>query len=136
MKGAKIKDLWYVNQIPRWARQFADIGIVVKHVNPARFLVTLLSDASLANFNDRKTQAGFLAGATDLDFLDGKEAAYTPFCWKSYKMGLTSAATLHSESQAALRGLSRLGWVAHLLGEAFTSVQSSAVTADPGLREG
>lgn len=61
-KEMTVGDLRFINQIPRRARQYAELGLVFEAIPPSEWLVTSHGDASLGNCGDRKTQGGHVVG--------------------------------------------------------------------------
>ena len=92
-----------------------------------------VSDASLANLEDGKSQGGYVVAATDTNLALGEAAPFSLITWKSKKVRRVVKASLGSEAQALDDALGELEWVRAIWSE---MTDPRANLSEPTLRYG
>ncbi len=78
------------------------------------------SDAGFANAKGHATQAGYILGFVDSKLNENEPAAWSPFCWKSYRLPRVVSSTLGAEPQSFSTACAIADRVALMLTEAKT----------------
>ena len=91
-----------LNALVRRARQEASRSLWLPSIPLERWALLSTSDASLANAETMGTQAGNLVALVDRSFLEGKESAWGPIYWRSYRLKRVVPSTLAAESASGL----------------------------------
>lgn len=116
----KVKDLIFANQLVHRARQYSDVEITVKSIPWDQIGICFHSDAGFANAKGHATQAGYILGFVDHKLNKNEPAAWSPFCWKSYRLPRVVSSTLGAESQSFSTACAIAEWVALMISEAKT----------------
>lgn len=116
----KVKDLIFANQLVHRARQYSDVEITVKYIPWNQIGICFHSDAGFANAKGHATQAGYILGFVDHKLNENEPSAWSPFCWKSYRLPRVVSSTLGAESQSFSTACAIAEWVALMLSEAKT----------------
>ena len=114
----KVQDLLHANQLVHRARQHSDVHITVRQIPLPELGIAFHSDAGFANAVANRTQAGYILAFVNKALDNDEESAWTPFCWKSYKMPRVVASTLAGEAQAFASASGIAEWVSLMLVEA------------------
>ena len=102
------------------ARQYSDVEITVKSIPWDQIGICFHSDAGFANAKGHATQAGYILGFVDHKLNKNEPAAWSPFCWKSYRLPRVVSSTLGAESQSFSTACAIAEWVALMISEAKT----------------
>ena len=87
----KVKHLLEASQIVRRAKQFADLELRIRFIDPKKLVPMLHSDAAFANASNERTQGGQIAAFTSKDLISGAQVPWVPTL-------LTSSAQLAFDS--------------------------------------
>eukprot|EP00434_Breviolum_minutum_P004560 symbB.v1.2.004023.t1/scaffold227.1/size261201/9 len=114
----KVKDLLFANQLVHRARQYSHVEIVVKYLPWDDLGICFHSDAGFANASNNSTQAGYILSFVSGDLNENNPSAWSPFCWKSYKLPRVVSSTLAAESQSFSTASAISEWMALMIVEA------------------
>ena len=114
----KVKDLLVANQLVHRARQYSHVEITVKYLPWDSLGICFHSDAGFANASNNSTQAGYILSFVSGDLNDNQPTAWSPFCWKSYKLPRVVSSTLAAESQSFSTASAISEWMALMIVEA------------------
>ena len=114
----KVKDLLFANQLVHRARQYSHVEITVKNLPWDDLGICFHSDAGFANASNNSTQAGYILSFVSGNLNDNQPTAWSPFCWKSYKLPRVVSSTLAAESQSFSTASAISEWMALMIVEA------------------
>ena len=115
----KVQDALNVNNAVRRAKQHSDQNIVFSVIPPEELCVMMHSDAAFGNARAGATQAGYVVSLTSKAINVGKECAWTPVFWRSFKLPRVVSSTLSAEAQSMSVASSMCEWTMLLLSEAL-----------------
>ena len=115
----KVQDALNVNNAVRRAKQHSDQNIVFSVIPPEELCVMMHSDAAFGNARAGATQAGYVVSLTSKAINMGKECAWTPVFWRSFKLPRVVSSTLSAEAQSMSVASSMCEWTMLILGEAL-----------------
>ena len=111
-----VQHLRSANNTIRRAKQFKDLKIRFRSIEPESLTICCHSDAAFANVGSH-TQAGYVLAFVHKKLHDGKVSPWTPVAWKSYKLPRAVSSTLGGESQAMSTASGTAEWLSLLLSE-------------------
>ena len=111
-----IQHLRNANNAIRRAKQFKDLSIRFRSIEPQALTICCHSDAAFANVGCH-TQAGYILAFGHKDLHHGKVSPWTPVTWKSYRLPRAVSSTLGGESQAMANASGAAEWLSLLLSE-------------------
>ncbi len=114
----KVKDLLVANQLVHRTRQYSHVEITVRYLPWDNLGICFHSDAGFANASNNSTQAGYILSFVSGDLNDNQPTAWSPFCWKSYKLPRVVSSTLAAESQSFSTASAISEWMALMIVEA------------------
>ena len=115
----KVQDALNVNNAVRRAKQHSDQNIVFSVIPPEELCVMMHSDAAFGNARAGAMQAGYVVSLTSKAINVGKECAWTPVFWRSFKLPRVVSSTLSAEAQSMSVASSMCEWTMLLLSEAL-----------------
>ena len=115
----KVQDALNVNNAVRRAKQHSDQNIVFSVIPPEELCVMMHSDAAFGNARAGATQAGYVVSLTSKAINVGKECAWTPVFWRSFKLPRVVSSTLSADAQSMSVASSMCEWTMLLLSEAL-----------------
>ena len=77
------------------------------------------SDAAWGNAKDDRTQAGFTLAFSERHLLHDRQAVWSPFYWKSFRLHRVVPSTLGGEAQAFSSASAVAEWMTLLVSEAM-----------------
>ena len=119
IQEAKVSDLIEANRLVGKIRDHSHVEIIIRNtpINNGSFLVA--TDASWANTEDLKSQAGYFVFFGTKQMIHGGKTCISPLRWKSYKQERHSQSTLGSELMSLARGVAEGNWLRSLMAEAL-----------------
>ena len=121
VQRALVSDLIEANRLVARIRDYANVNIVVQSIPLHRGVFLVASDASWANGEDLRSQAGYMVLFADKDIASGGSHQISPLRWKTYKQERHTQSTLGAELMGMSRAISEAEWLRSLLGEALHS---------------
>ena len=112
-----MSDVAFANQLVHRARQYHDVEIKVRHIPWEDIVLCFHSDAGFGNASESSTQAGYIAAFAHRKLEKNEPSAWSPFCWKSYKLPRKVACALGGEAQAFSTASAVCEWMALMFAE-------------------
>ena len=133
IQRATVSDLIEANKLVAKIRDFSHVKIKIKPIPLHQCAFLVASDASWANADDLRSQAGYMVLFTHVDMIQGKKCDVSPLRWKSYKQERHTQSTLGAELMGLARALSETEWLRSILAEALH--EEYTLEKDKTLRE-
>lgn len=130
---ATVQELIEANKLVSRIRDFAHVTLTIQRIPLSQACILVATDASWANADDLKSQAGFVIGFTEQQTLEGKQGLFTPMRWKSFKQERHTQSTLGAELMSLARGIAEAEWARSLFAECLN--EKYILERDKELRE-
>lgn len=114
----RVKDLMYANQLVHRARQHTGVKITAKYIPWDQIGICFHFDAAFAKAKSHSTQGGYILAFVGPELESNQPTAWSPFCWKSYRLPRVVSSTMAGESQSYSTASALSEWMALTITEA------------------